>query len=216
MEAANSTIYTLKLSLGSIPSSISWYVTDNTTSTIIVQSKPYDSTKVPPRATIQQNISLPDNRTYLFWFYNPMGTGIDCGNTSLCYSLQIQNSLTISPEPLFIGYGNFTCIEQYYIGINAPILQKPLYQGCPAWPIWPIVFIPSINFYMVAGIVLSICLVVLLLIRYRVRRIDRIREEEDERRRMEESAIESEFQEKLNTARKGSILSVLPRTVCVS
>ena len=50
--------------------------------------------------------------------------------------------------------------------------------------------------------------------RIRVEEDERQRIEEAERRITEECALEIEFQEKLYIARKGSILSVLPRTVC--
>jgi len=94
-------------------------------------------------------------------------------------------------------------------------LQKPFYQGCvvpPKRSDTGLYILEDVVVYILVGLVVTIFLVVLLR-KYQLRRIERFMEEENERRRIEEGVIESEFQGKLLGARKGSLLSVLPRTV---
>jgi len=55
----------------------------------------------------------------------------------------------------------------------------------------------------------------LIVWRYTVRFLERKTEAADERRRQEELALDIELERKLKTARKESILCVLPKTVCL-
>jgi len=212
-----SAYYTLTLTLRSSQSLIYWYITDNNTSSkIFFQGKSSDFTKAGLQTMIQENFSLPNQQTtYTFSLFNPSGSGIDCPNTNnFCYNLQLQNNSTETTTTLFIGNGNFTCLEQYYIGMYAPSLQKPLFQGCKTVPFYSLVYRPSNNFYFVTGIVISTVFVILFLYSCWKCRRERIQDEEAERRRREEDEMEREFQGKLNTTRKISIVSIVPRTVC--
>ena len=183
-------------------------MTDLAVANILIQSNPSQLAQSANKA-IEQKFVLPNTGLYFFIIQDLMGNGIQCGNP-ICYTVTIETT-TNTMETLFEGFGNFTCFEQYYLGLNATRMQQPANHGCPS--IKSTVYVSDIRFYDIAAGILAGSFIILLIWRYWMRHRERLMAEDDERRLEEAREIDAELERKLDDARKESILYALPKTV---
>jgi hypothetical protein len=177
-------------------------------SNILAQSESVTFQTASPYDTVRQTFTLPNNQSYIFEIRSSLSNGIHCNHTvqePQCYTVTGVGTITMSEELFLSGYGEFSCSERYNIGVNEPRMQMPFFQGCPSprqtarRPLdYDLILLGTI----ISGFVLL--LLVAMLWHRRETRLQAMMAQE-------ETALDSETERKLYSARKESLFTILKK-----
>jgi hypothetical protein len=205
---ANATTYTITIHLDPNPDAISWLVTDLNMSKILVKSELITFQTASPYDTVRQTFTLPDNQSYIFEIRSSLSNGIHCNHTvqqPQCYTVTGLETVTMNEKLFLSGYGEFSCSERYKFGINEPRMQKPFFQGCQS-PLQAARRPLDYDLILLGTIISGFVLLLLVAVVWH-RRETRLQVMMTQ----EETALDSETERKLYSARKESLFTILKK-----